>query len=59
MPNAAKICATWASSFAVPTRIAPWRSAVTRPMLPSRSAVSGWAARWSAFTSVETSTSVV
>ena len=44
MPNPANTRAAWASSRGEPTRMAPCRSAVTRSMLPSRSASAPWAA---------------
>src|SRR5690554_3602636 len=59
MPIAPNTRATCANSVGLPTRIAPCRSAVTRSMLPNRSAVSGLAATKSRFTSCDTSTSVV
>ena len=59
MPKAANTRAAWDISSREPTRMAPWRSAVTRWMLPSRSACSPAASMQSWFTSSETSTSVV
>src|SRR5919112_3590583 len=59
MPKAANTRPTCAISFGDPTRMAPWRSAVTREMLPKRSASGPLRLRKSSLTSVDTSTRVL